>query len=66
MKPAPVKWLGWMESIPGRPSLELWNLTAPVGERGPGFTVSRNTLEALGFSVPPAPVADPALQTAAA
>ena len=57
---APVKWLGWQENILGRPSLELWNLTASVGRFTQGSTVSRTTLEnELGLTVPPAPVRDP-------
>ena len=66
MNTAPVTWCGWMENAPGRPSIELWNLTGPIPEgKGYGDTVSRNTLERWGYTVPPAPVPDPYLHAAA-
>jgi len=37
------------------PDFELWNLTAPVGIYPAGSTLSREAIEALGYSLPEAP-----------
>jgi hypothetical protein len=57
-----ITWLGWMETVPGRASIEQWNVSYGDGRRED--TLRRRSLEALGYTVPPAPVPDPALQTA--
>lgn len=55
MKTAPAVFLGLQETLPGRPPIELYNLTEAVGPIPVDSTVSRQTLEKLGFFVPPIP-----------
>ena len=50
--PAPAIFLGLQENLPGLPAIELWNLFLPVGHHPAGSTVSRQTLESLGYFVP--------------
>jgi hypothetical protein len=48
------------------PDIELYNLTAPVGDHPEGSTVSRQTLEAHGYHVPACVVSEQARANAAA
>lgn len=57
-----ITWSGWMETVPGRASIELW--TVEYSDGRVADTLSRKSLEARGVTVPPAPVPDPALQAA--
>lgn len=54
---APARWLGWQETM-GEP-FELYLLNAPIGGRPADGSISRASLEALGFWVPPAPTPPP-------
>lgn len=49
---APAKFVGVQDGCGVRPSFELFNLEAPVGDHPQGSTVSRSTLESHGFFVP--------------
>jgi hypothetical protein len=55
MKPAPAFFVGIQEGWGHLPSIELYNLTEDVGIHPAGSTVSRQTLEQHGYSVPPVP-----------
>jgi hypothetical protein len=50
---APARFIGIQDGFDLGPSIELYNLTAPVGIHPVGSSVSRETLERHGFSVPP-------------
>jgi len=60
---APAIFLGIQPGTHHLPAIELWNLTAPVGDHPAGSTVSRQTLERHGYSVPEAKSQKPKLQT---
>ncbi len=49
---APVVWCGWQSGMGVMPDIELWNLTAPIPGHPAGSTLSRQTLERLGYTVP--------------
>ena len=49
---APARFQGMQERLSGEP-IELWNLTEDIPGHPRGSTVSRQTLEAKGFEVPP-------------
>lgn len=51
-KPAPAVFKGYQENVPGKPPLELFNLTEPILGRPTNSTVSRKTLEDGGYDVP--------------
>lgn len=55
-----LTWSGWQPTIEGRASIEQWNVN--YSDTRPTDTFSRKTLQARGYTVPPAPVPDPALQ----
>lgn len=50
---APAKFCGVQAGFKHLPDVELYNLTAPVGHHCTGSTVSRQTLERHGYTVPP-------------
>ncbi len=54
--PAPATYHAFQEGIEGIPGFELWNLTSDIPGHPAGSTVSRRTLEAAGYEVPPAPI----------
>lgn len=49
---APATFLGIQKGPNGKPGIELYNLTQDVNGHPKGSTVSRQTLESAGFSVP--------------
>lgn len=51
---APAKYIGTLAGFRDLPAIDLYNLTAWVGEHPPGSTVSRRTLERHGYVPPPA------------
>ena len=51
---APATYIGTLPGFRNLPAIELYNLTAQVGEHPPGSTVSRRTLEQHGYAPPPA------------
>ena len=58
LKPlAPATFLGVQEGWGSLPPIELWNLTADLEGHPVGSTVSRETIEALGYYLSPAPEA---------
>jgi hypothetical protein len=52
MKPAPAFFIGVQQGFAHLPDIELFNLTEQVGIHTAGSTVSRNTLEKHGYTVP--------------
>ncbi len=50
---APAQYLGLQPGFRHIPAIELYNLLAPVGEHPRGSTVSRQTLEKHGYTLPP-------------
>lgn len=52
LPPAPAKFIGVQHCWGLTPDIELFNMTATVGELIEGSTVSRDTLEKAGFFVP--------------
>lgn len=56
-RPAPVEFQGFQERVRGQAPMELWGLTEdiPGTQYVKGSTVGRQTLEGLGYTVPPAP-----------
>jgi len=56
-KPAPAVFRGVQQGVPkkGIADVELWNLTEDVPGHPKNSTVSRKTLEDLGYTVPPRP-----------
>ena len=59
-KKAPATFCGEMEGVADKPPIELWTLTAPIEGHPAKSTVSRQTLESLGYVMPDAPVPIPA------
>lgn len=59
-KLAPVTWLGWQETL--EQPLALWILTTEIPDHPEGSTVSTQTLERAGFTVPTPPSRPPAEQ----
>lgn len=56
MKETPVIFAGWQDPMgPALSPFELWNLTEAIPGCPKGGTLSRSTLERLGYAVPPAP-----------
>ncbi len=56
LKPiAPAKFHAVQSGMDVMPDFELWNATAPIGRYPAGSTLSRETIEAEGYYVPPAP-----------
>ncbi len=53
---APVEFCGIQSGFGFMPDMELWNLTEAIDGHPEGSTVTRQTLEAKGYVVPPAPV----------
>lgn len=53
-KTAPVRWAFWQD-VRGKPSLEQWHLTEDIPGHPKGSTLSRQTLETEGFTVPTPP-----------
>ena len=51
---APVEFLGLQEMMPGEKPIELFNLTKDITGHPEGSTLSRQTLEGYGYSVPDA------------
>ena len=52
--PAPAKFIGVQEGVPGVvPDIELYNLTQDIDGHPVDSTVSRQTLERKGYSIPP-------------
>jgi hypothetical protein len=49
---APAQYLGLQPGFRHLPAIELYNLLAPVGEHPRGSTVSRQTLEKHGYTLP--------------
>lgn len=49
---APAYFVGIQDGFGFMPSFELYTLTGPVGGHPEGSTVSRQTLEKYGYSVP--------------
>lgn len=64
-KPAPAEFIG-VQEMPGGPGFDLYNLTADIPGHPKGSSVSRETLEKAGFTVPPRPAAQPISQPSAA
>jgi hypothetical protein len=56
-RPAPVVWLGYQRGPAMTSPVELYHLTEDIAGHPCGSTVSRQTLEAAGFDVPPAEAA---------
>ena len=56
---APVMWVGWQDCDGLMPDFEQWTLTAAIPGYPVGSTLSRETLEAAGYAVPPAPSLSP-------
>ncbi|MGC4072799.1 MAG: hypothetical protein QM760_09810 [Nibricoccus sp.] len=50
---APAQYVGLQPGFRHLPAIELYNLLAPVGEHPRGSTVSRQTLEKHGYTLPP-------------
>jgi hypothetical protein len=50
---APAVWVGHQTWAGHAPIIELYNLTEDITGHPRGSTVSRETLEAAGFNVPP-------------
>lgn len=63
---APAKFIGIQPGFGQIPSFELYTLEAPVGDHPAGSSVSRETLENHGFSVPPIPLPDQVLKARSA
>lgn len=71
----PGVFLGWQEDLDGNKLFDLFNIPGPIGQSyGPGtHTLSRKTLEGMGFYIPPTdsntqpntPIADLAPKTEA-
>jgi hypothetical protein len=57
--PAPVAWCGWQDCQGLMADFEQWTLTACIPGHPVHSTLSRETLEAAGFTVPPAPCLSP-------
>lgn len=56
MKPAPVRFGGWQDTFgTSQKPFELWHLTDAIAGYQEGCTLSRSTLEQLGYTMPPAP-----------
>jgi hypothetical protein len=53
---APARFAGWQDGMGVMPDFELFVLTADIPGHPAGSTVSRRTLERLGYIVPPPPV----------
>lgn len=50
---APVVFIGWQDPCgKSLPPIELWNLVRPIPGYAEGSTLSRQTLERLGYWVP--------------
>ncbi len=60
-KPAPAEFIG-VQEMPGGPGFDLYNLTADIPGHPKGSSVSRETLEKAGFTVPARPATQPAAQ----
>lgn len=56
---APAEFHAWQDGCDVMPDFELFNLTADIVGHVQGSAVSRRTLEAAGYFVPPAPVMSP-------
>lgn len=56
---APATYVGFQPGSTTIPGFDIFNLTEDIPGHTKGSTVSRQTLEEAGFTVPPAPVADP-------
>ena len=61
---APAVFIGIQQGLGAIPAIELYNLTATVGEYREGTTVSRHTIETMGFYVPAVPSKPAAIDTA--
>lgn len=58
VKVAPAQFLGVQPGCGVFADIELWNLTEPIGEHPAGSTLSRQTIERHGYTLPSAqPVA---------
>ena len=53
IRPAPARFIGIQDGFGASPPIELYALTAPVGMHPTSSSVSRRTLEAHGYYVPP-------------
>ena len=53
LRPAPATFIGIQDGFGITPSVELYNLNAPVGIHPIHSSVSRWTLESHGYYVPP-------------
>ncbi|HEX2860703.1 MAG TPA: hypothetical protein VHN79_03645 [Lacunisphaera sp.] len=58
---APATFHAWQSGMGVMPDFELWNLTADIPRHPKDSTLSRQTLESYGYTVPPAPVPAPSL-----
>jgi hypothetical protein len=57
-RPAPATFIGIQDGFGIAPSVELYNLNAPVGIHPIHSSVSRSTLESHGYYVPPIRIED--------